>query len=151
MQLADITGSHLLDIRIEEFFAFGAAHVPDPLRNPFVPDQAMAAHRNVVACTELQQAVRALESPRPRLRRDGSHLHRNICRNDTCLRLIELAIGMILVDDRACSCAEHDSVPSCDGAETLRRLRGESILPVRRNTCTCDESERISPRPLLHS
>jgi hypothetical protein len=151
VQLADVTGSHFLDIGIEEFFALGAAHVPDPLRNPFVPDQAMAAHRNVVACTELQQPVRALESLWSRLRCDGSHLHRNVSRNDTRLRLIELAIGTVLVDDRTCSRAEHDSVARCDGAETLRRLRGECFLPVRRNTCTCDESERISPRPLLHS
>jgi hypothetical protein len=122
MQFADITGSHLLDIGIEEFFALGAAHIPDPLRNPFVPDQAMAAHWNVVACTELQQTVRTLEPLRPRLRRDGSHLHRNVSRHDTRLRLIELAIGMILVDDRTCSRAEHDPVAGCDGAETLRGL-----------------------------
>src|SRR6266850_6032753 len=151
MQLADIAGSHFLDIGIEEFFALSAAHVPDPLRNPFVPDQAMAAHRNVVGCTELQQTVRALESLRPRLRRDGSHLHRNVSRNDPRLRLIELAIGMILIDDRTCGCAEHDPVTRRDGAETLRGLRGEYFLLVRRNTCSCDKSERISPRPLLHS
>src|SRR6266850_8003635 len=151
MQLADITSSHFLDIGIEELFAFGAAHVPDPLRNPFVPDQTMAPHRNVVACTELQQPVRALESLWPRLRRDGSHLHRNVSRNDPRLRLIELAIGMILVNDRTCSCAEHDPVTGRDGAETLRGLRRECSLLVRRNTCSCDKSERISSRPLLHS
>src|SRR5882757_4624369 len=119
MQLSRVARSDFLDIAVEERLPLRHTHAPDPLRNPFVPDQAMAAHRDAIARTKLQQAIRAFESLRPGLRHDGAHFHRNVCCNNSCLRGVELAIGRVLVDDRPRSRTEDKS--------TLRRNRAKAL------------------------
>jgi hypothetical protein len=121
MQLSDIAGGDFLDIAVEECLSFRHTHTLDPLRNPFVPDQAMAAHRDTIARTKLQQTIRTFESLRSGLRHDGAHFHRNVCCNNSCLRSVELAIGRILVDDRPRSRAKDKPILCRDRAEPLQR------------------------------
>jgi hypothetical protein len=73
-----------------------------------------------MACTKLQQTIGAFESLGPGLRNDGSHLHRNVGRNNLCMRGVELAIGGILVDDGTRGCSEHESILRRDRAKSLR-------------------------------
>src|SRR5882757_1816730 len=121
MQLSRIARGDFLDIAVEERLPLRHAHALDPLRNPFVPDQAMAAHRDAIARTKLQQTIRAFESLRSGLRYDAAHFHRNVCCNNSCFRGVELAIGSVLVDDRSRRRTEDKSILCRDRAERLQR------------------------------
>jgi len=53
------------------------------------------------------------------LRRDRAHFHRNVCRDDSCLRCVEFPIRKILVDHRTCGRTKDESMLRGDGSKTL--------------------------------
>src|SRR5882672_6054093 len=150
MQLSDIAGGDFLDIAVEECLSFRHTHTLDPLRNPFVPDQAMAAHRDTIARTKLQQTIRTFESLRSGLRHDGAHFHRNICCNNSCLRGVELTIGSVLVDNWSRSRTEDKSILRRNRAKPLL-WRGNRHFSAGSDTGARKNRERISARQHLHS
>src|SRR6202000_3332146 len=74
LALSHISRDDLLDIGIEEFPPFAGTQVLDPVRIPFVPDQAVPAHRDAVLIAKCEKPVGTLEMLGTRLRRDPSHL-----------------------------------------------------------------------------